>query len=464
MQTLDRRRLLRLGSASTGLWLMKDFLRPAVARAGEADPHFFLQVMFIGGMDSSYTFDARPLAMTEAKLQVNHGGQAPILYRGSNGQETWMAPYASPLSRHMSDISVLNGVVMMPAFDGHDNNVGFLITGNPFGGEAMMPHLNEGVDKLPLDYALVGKGRLLTTISNSDNSVPLSVESAKAFTGRVQAVQGLGDASPLKTFLLNRMLVNGAGKGKLSAAARAMADSFQRMPPLAASLQDLAIDDKNPDDILQAASLIAAMFKGNVTRGAMLVFDTDLSQTQNLDNHDSASAKALPGVITKLMTQLAGVFDTLKATPYDDKRSVFDVTTVLVGSEFARTMRQTYQPIEESGTDHNPMTNTILVAGKGIKGGQVIGQSDFQSAAEQDKLSGAHLSFDPMKVKAMGRPFDFDKGVPRTDLPAAYQPADFLTFSSVANTIYKIFGAKDAHLRLVERNGPPAKVLGGLMS
>ena len=68
-----------------------------------------------------------------------------------------------------------------------------------------------------------------------------------------------------------------------------------------------------------------------------------------------------------------------------------------------------------------------------------------------------------MKVKTMGRPFDFDRGVPRTDLPAAYQAGDFLTFSSVANTIYKIFGAKDTHLRLVERNGPPAKVLSGLV-
>ncbi len=462
MQQLNRRRLISLGSASAGVVLVKDFLLPAKAAAAEADPHFFLQIVFTGGMDASYSFDARPLAMTAAGLQVNHGGASPILYRGSNGQETWMAPYASPLRSHLSDLTVLNGVVMMPAFDGHDNNIGFLISGNPFGGDSMIPHLNEGTDKLPLDYAQVGKGRLLTQITNSENSVPLNATSAKAFAERIQGVQGLGEATSLKTFLLNRMLVNGRGAGKLSAASRAMADAFQRMPPLAESLKTMEIDDRNPDEIAQATSLITALFKGNVTRGAMLVFDTDLSQTQNLDNHDTQSAKAMPTVMTQLMTQLAGVFDALKATSYDGTRSLFDVTTVVVGSEFGRTMRQSYRPLEESGTDHNPLTNTILVAGKGIKGGQVIGQSDFQTAEEA--LSGAHTSFDPEKLKVMGRPFDFAKGMPRADLPKAYQATDYLTFSSIANTLYKLFEAKDEHLRAIERNGPPAKVLGGLIS
>lgn len=463
MSTLNRRRLFALGSASVGFVLAKDLFVPARARAeAAAEPHFFLQVVFTGGLDTSYTFDARPLAMTAAKLQVNHGGQAPILYRGSNGQETWIAPYVSPLRSHMSDITVLNGVVMMPAFDGHDNNVGFLISGNPFGGEAMIPHLNEGAAKLPLDYALVGKGRLLTTITNSENSVPLTAESAKAFSQRIQALPSLGGDSPLKTFLHNRMLVNGAGTGKHSAAARAMAESFGKMPPLAESLKAMQIDDQNPDEIAQAASLIAQLFRGNVCRGAMLVFDTDLNQNQNLDNHDLASAQALPQVVTKLMTELAGVFDTLKATPYDATRSLFDVTTIVVGSEFGRTMRQNYAPIEESGTDHNSLTNTILVAGKGIKGGQVFGQTDFQTAEET--LSAAHLSFDPKKVRVMGRPYDFATGTPRTDLPAAYQAADYLTFSNVANTIYKLFGAKETHLRVTERNGPPARTLDGLIS
>ena len=70
------------------------------------------------------------------------------------------------------------------------------------------------------------------------------------------------------------------------------------------------------------------------------------------------------------------------------------------------------------GTDHNPLANTVLIGGAGIKSGLVIGASDFRTATES--LSGAHLQLDRDRVKVMGRPFDFTTGRARTDLPAAF--------------------------------------------
>ena len=82
-----------------------------------------------------------------------------------------------------------------------------------------------------------------------------------------------------------------------------------------------------------------------------------------------------------------------------------DVTTFLVSAEFGRTMRQNYVPFANTGTDHNPASNMFLIGGKGIRGGMVIGESDFR--ASDETLSKAHLTIDPVKEKLVGRPFDF---------------------------------------------------------
>src|SRR5262245_4330379 len=63
---------------------------------------------------------------------------------------------------------------------------------------------------------------------------------------------------------------------------------------------------------------------------------------------------------------MAGLLTDLKA------RGLLDTTLVIMHSEFGR------MPISQRGLgrDHNPGTQTVLMAGAGIKGGQVIGSSD----------------------------------------------------------------------------------------
>jgi hypothetical protein len=63
---------------------------------------------------------------------------------------------------------------------------------------------------------------------------------------------------------------------------------------------------------------------------------------------------------------MAGLLTDLKA------RGLLDTTVVIMHSEFGR------MPISQRGVgrDHNPGAQTVLVAGAGIKGGQVIGSSD----------------------------------------------------------------------------------------
>lgn len=63
---------------------------------------------------------------------------------------------------------------------------------------------------------------------------------------------------------------------------------------------------------------------------------------------------------------MAGLLTDLRA------RGLLDATLVIMHSEFGR------MPISQRGVgrDHNPGTQTVLMAGAGIKGGQVIGASD----------------------------------------------------------------------------------------
>src|SRR5262245_36775333 len=74
----------------------------------------------------------------------------------------------------------------------------------------------------------------------------------------------------------------------------------------------------------------------------------------------------------------AGLLTDLKA------RGLLDSTLVIMHSEFGR------MPISQRGVgrDHNPGAQTVLMAGAGIKGGQVIGSSDeFGYKAEEQPIS-----------------------------------------------------------------------------
>jgi hypothetical protein len=134
----------------------------------------------------------------------------------------------------------------------------------------------------------------------------------------------------------------------------------------------------------------------------------------------------------------------------------------MITSEFGRTMRQYGQPIDATGTDHNTYSNTVILGGKGIRPGLVVGASDFRSSTE--KLSPAHLSVDGGKVRVMGKPFDFAKMIPRDDLLQTLDPDQYLNFNSVVNTVYSAFGVDPSKFRKLTNSGPIAPVLNGLLS
>ena len=59
----------------------------------------------------------------------------------------------------------------------------------------------------------------------------------------------------------------------------------------------------------------------------------------------------------------------------------------------------------------------------------------------------------------MGRPFDFATGKLLDAKPDAYDPKQYLTFASVANSLMHLFAVPAGCYWAVDRNGPPAALL-----
>lgn len=102
-----------------------------------------------------------------------------------------------------------------------------------------------------------------------------------------------------------------------------------------------------------------------------------------LDTHTNNNWRGLQGLRQQAgFNAIARLIEDLKAREYADGRSWFDQTTIVAFSEFSRTPALNPQ----GGRDHH-FTNSCLLAGGGIRGGQIIGAtSDVQMESMRTNL------------------------------------------------------------------------------
>lgn len=454
---------LSLGAAALAFPLSFEILRSANAQAQTnaadgGEDHFFLFIMTPGGMDASYRFDARPLEMTHAGKIQNYQGSEPKLWTGKNGGSCLVSPAMRPLLPHLREgFSIINGVVMDPGFEGHLQSSNILMSGSPFGGEFFVPHLNAVSSRSRAILDAVQSGIAEATLSNIAGIVPLNSRGIQKILERLKSVPGVGSNPTLFEHLRSRMQANALGPSRFSLGSRAMVDGFRQVGPLVESLKALQLKADNADEPEQSfLEMSLQLFSMKVTRSAVLQLRAEA------DTHDLESARLQPKNFLEWAGKIAKIMDSLQKTAFDANRSFLDVTTVLIGSEFSRTMRQEGFAIDKTGTDHNPLTNSFLIGGKGIQGGHVLGASDFQ--ASNEKLSATHLQLDPKALRIMGRPFDhsLQRNRPAPE-GAAYDPALYLTSGSVVNTVYSLFGVSPDLLRRPKAGGPAAPNLTSIL-
>ena len=290
----------------------------------------------------------------------------------------------------------------------------------------------------------------------------LNTKSAVALAKAMQAASALTHGDPVLAVIRARFVANAAPTGQFSSGSKALADSLERSEDLALRLHKIA-PEATGTDLDKTLRTVHAYFREGITRSAAIAL------TPDIDAHAVALARDLPTRLTAVATDLATILAYLGDTPFQPNatKSLLDVTTVLISSEFKRTMRQANLPIDGTGTDHNPYGNAVMLACKGIRLGLVLGSTDLDGLDAQGAfvgVSAAHKAIDAGLVRCIGRPFDFATLASRSDLPAVYKATDYLGYAAVANTVFKLFGVAPASYWPVERNGSAAPVLAGILS
>jgi len=457
MTGFTRRSFIKLGTIGAGTILLPDVSAADIPHP-EADPHFFLLIVLDGGADPSYMFDARPLSMTAAGKIQNYLGEEPAVWAGRNGQSTFATRLMAPLAAFRDRFSVLNGVYMTPSFDGHLQNMNFLFSGSPFGGDSFIPHLNSaetGREPGSLD-AVLPTPPVFLNVSNHSGVVTLEPNSLQRLAERLRQAAPTRADDRIGQFIRSRLTANAVGEGRMATGARLMLSALDQAPDVHRKLAALRTPGPELSQEAQTVALIAECFRLMLSRSAIYVL------REQFDVHDADQAKLQPKLFADAVQKIAGLFRGLVDTPFDAKRSMFDVTTVMVASEFGRTMRAPDMEITNTGTNHNQYANSVLLGGKGIRGGLVVGASDL--ADEKAEPSKAHLAMDPVLEKVMGRPIDLATLHTRADESDAFDIENHLTIGSVVNTLYAMFSVPKARYRTIGRNLPEAPVLRGLLT
>ena len=462
---LSRRSLIKAGFSVAGA----SFLPAGMLFADEQlsdKPRFFLQLFFEGGADSSYLFDARPRSMTAAGKIQNYLDKDPNPWIGSNGQSTLATTLVDPLKPFKDNFTVLNGVMMANGFDGHEQNKNHMLTGNPFGGDSVLPFLNQAKSGAPgpLDYLQIGNIQGIQ-IANASTSVSMTPNSARTFS-KAASNETATSGSPALDFVDARLAALAGGQGLFSLGAKRMRSGLSSSSSLAKRLSQVKFpDDAQWTDTQKAVHLSMQYFRNGITRCGLISI-SNLA----LDAHDQGTAANQPKTLATVVDSIAAVFNALKNTMYDEEKklSFLDVTTVMVLSEFTRTNYQSQKKMTETGTDHNPLGNQILLGGAGIKCGMVVGATDLDVLNDKGEftgVTGAHKGLDGSLMKRMGKPFDFTTLAPMTGAnPATFNVDQYLCYTNIANTLMSSFGVDSSHYWANARNGAAAKTLPGLLS
>jgi hypothetical protein len=431
------------------------------------EPHFYLQLYYSNGFDSSYLFDGRPLSFTKAGKIQNYVGADPTPWVGRNGQSCLASSLVAPLSSYKDDFSVINGIFNPSRDDGHDQNRNVIFTGNSFGGDSFFPYLNDlAAPRSSLDFLVCGSLRV--PFSNGNSSIALTSSGLGFFAGVVRNSKGSSPQDPSIEFLNSRLQFGSKGSGKFSEGVRNMLSGLGESFSVGTKFKGIELGINEGDSrILKELKAAHKLFVSGITNCAVITDESNRNQLIDLDTHDAESAANQPQSYGAVVAEIAEAFQFLKNTVFDEAKglSLLDVTTVMISSEFGRTNCQVGNPIDKTGTDHNPLSNMILLGGKGIKGGQVIGATDLDSldnSGNYQNLSKPHLEFDPELIKRMGKPFNFESMQPY-EAPEVFHADHYLTMGSVVNTILKLYGCDESKYWSNTRNGSKAKILAGLL-
>ena len=364
---LSRRDFVRVGAIGTGLGLA-DFLRADQTKPAKATSAIF--VYLGGGPSHMDTFDLKPDAPVEVR-----GDFKPI---DTNVPGVRICEHLPKLAKLADTFAIVRGVSHNIA--AHELGTEYLNAGNrpipslvypgygavaskELAGDKELPHF-VAVPTTPQKAGYLGvRYAPLQTNDVPKPNVPFSVRgitlgnglTVEQFEKRNNLLDDLD--TTFKGAEADSKLIDGMDKFARQAFDMIRSPKAREAFDVSGEKPDVAKpfgDGRFGMSCLLAMRLIAA--------GVRFVTVSFTGWDTHANNFKSLQTGLLPQLDTGLSALLAGLRD----------RGLLDTTTVYVVGEFGRTPKIN----DKAGRDHWPRAMTALLAGGGIKGGQVIGASD----------------------------------------------------------------------------------------
>lgn len=379
---LKRRDFLRVGALGTGLSL-SGYLR--LVSAGEVAKAKAKSAIFInltGGPSHMDTFDLKPDAPAEYRGKFN-----PIK---TNVPGMEICEHLPGLAKNADKFAILRGVTH--TLGAHELGTEYVNTGNrplpsiefpgygavvakEIGGPrdlppfVAIPNSNQRTGFLGVQYAP------LNTTSTPKPGQPYSVRGISLGNGlTIEEIERrnnlLSDLD--KTFAAvesNSQLLTGLDRFTdqahdiiTSKAARHAFDVSKESPTYAKPFGETAFG--------MSCLLASRLVESGVTFVTITLGNWDT----HTSNWSRLKSRNLPELDTGLSALLSGL----------SEKGLLDSTTVFVTGEFGRTPKINTRDAE-GGRDHYPRCMFMLMAGGGVKGGQVLGESDETASAPKNE-------------------------------------------------------------------------------
>ncbi len=404
MKKLTRRQLLvrtgqglALGGLSSlfpGLCL---FPRTAKAEVGSGD-HFFVLLRTFGGMDCTLGLDpwVMPSGADEQDMYIEYRPDDIKVVKGLK-----LGPAASSLAAHADSVLIVNGI-QMRRDAGHDVDNLYSASGAGDGKSATVPiELALALGTGPFGVVASGQPYL------AGKAVSLST---------TQDLQQANAEGSLIDFIQQRMQLQLEEAG--TAWEKAQADLLRGKDATTKFISML--NTFQAQGAVSAEQVVAAAFASGGACQAQIDVPIDGGPLA-LDTHINHPGNHIK-VQTKVWDYVASVIQLFKSLPYA-QGSLYDATTFMVMTEFSRTPALNVA----KGKDHNPFTNSFLLAGRGINGGTVVGASKLITRKQTGTGMPNHIAW----------PFNYTTG----QLATEPQGASFFFPENVVQTVSKLFGS-----------------------
>lgn len=353
---LTRRKLLTLIPTLAPLAGLSLYSTPLFSQAPETSDHFFCYLIMEGGCDATLGLDPW---IQEKRLDPQ---DIFIEYTPNEVTSTgglYLGPSAAPLKPFADRISVFNGVFMSLQDNGHPAAMSYITTGNPTG---LRPDISVEI----ADSRGAGP---FGVISNQS----LSTKQSQCLVSSSRDIASLKDKSNPASFFQLLFSTFKNPTSNWSKTVTSLLNGNSTFDALKAELIKLSANNPN----LEPEHVAAACFS------SLACSEAQINISQNIGGLDTHAQHV--GTHKRIQLshweKVASIFSLFQSLPFKDS-NLFEHTTFMVASEFSRTAALN----AANGKDHNPLTNSVLLAGRGVRGNQTIGGSKV--VTRQDSSSG----------------------------------------------------------------------------